>query len=283
MPSKYRRVAGIKVCQRDTQLYKFNLYRPRYPLFVAEIGSNHCGSLERAIELIDKAHVAGADAVKFQLWREEDISRKPDGSLRPFELPLDWIPTLQTHAHQREMAFLCTPFAPWAVAPLAGYVDAWKVGSYEALYTELVFAIPDDHKPLILSTGMSWDRNIARLMGFLRTPGLILTHCVSSYPTPYTEAGLERITKFRRRGFRVGYSSHTEGFTDVLVAATLNVVLVEKHIRLLDQPDSPDNGNWALRPAAFQTMIEETKNAVDARLSRFSRPAIAPGRRLFGA
>jgi len=181
------------------------------------------------------------------------------------------------------MAFLCTPFAPWAIPVLAPYVDAWKIGSFEALYTELVFALPADQKPLILSTGMTWDRSLSRLMQFLRSPGLILTHCISKYPTPYKEAGLMRVAAFKRRGFRTGYSSHTPGWMDVVVAATMGVCLVEKHIRLDDQPDSPDNGSWALRPSQFKQMIEDTHDAIDARRSRFNRAPVPAGRRIFGA
>lgn len=284
MPSKYRKIEGLKVPTREPQVYCHSLFRPRYPIFIAEIGSNHCGSIERATDLITAAADAGAQAVKFQLFRWVDILRKPENVDPRFELPLDWIPTLHTHAHQRDMAFLCTPFAPWAIPPLAGYVDGWKIGSYEALYTDLLFALPDDRKPLWLSTGMVWDRNIARLMGFLRTPGLILTHCVSKYPTSYKDAGLDRINRFKKRGFRVGYSSHTVGWTDVIVAASIApLVSVEKHIRFKDQPDSPDNGPWALSPSQFRTMIKETRDAVDARLSRYVRPPIAEGRRIFGA
>jgi sialic acid synthase SpsE len=216
------------------------------------------------------------------MFRWEDIVRRPADDDPRFELKPEWVPILQTHAHQREMAFLCTPFAPWAVPVLEPYVDGWKIGSFEALYTELVFALPADKKPLLLSLGMSWDRNIARLMGFIRSAGVILVHCVSKYPTPIEDAGLIRLKQYRNRGFRCGYSSHTAGWIDVVVASTYGISVVEKHFALDDQPISPDAGPWSLRPAEFTRMVKDTSDAIDARLSRFQRADCPPRRRIFG-
>ena len=269
--------------ERSPQFFRFNLVRPRYPIFIAEVGSNHCGDLDRAKRFIEIAKEVGASAVKFQLFKREDIARKPDLLAPETELPAEWIPELSAYAHSHDLGFLCTPFALWAIPVLAPYVDGWKISSYESLYTDLLFALPKDRKPLFYSTGMTWDRNLTRMAPFIISPGCIFMHCVPIYPTPYRQAGLIRLKQFKNRRWRCGYSSHTEGFADVVAASAFNLVAVEKHIQMDDQPASPDSGPWALKPAAFKTMIQETHNAIDARLSVFSRPDPAPGRRLFGA
>lgn len=221
---------------------------------IGEIGSNFGNSLEEAIERINIVADAGADGVKFQLYVLEDISKVPQQKDRKWELPPEWIPNLTEAAHRCGLAFLCTPFAPWAVKFLNPYVDAWKVGSFEA--DSLLFTIHmlPSQKLVLTSTGMLSNHGLSQLKK--RFPKVVYLHCVSKYPTSYREANPGRGKKL---GSLWGYSSHTNGFTDVLVALTLGASIIEKHIKF-GGVDSPDSGAHALPPESFKTMVQEIRN-----------------------
>ena len=114
-----KRAVGQGVGDRDPQLFRYNLTYPRFPVFIAEVGSNHCGDFGRAKRFVEITKEVGAHAVKFQLFKRADIARNPDAMAPETELPPDWIPELAAYAHSLDLAFLCTPFALWALPVLA--------------------------------------------------------------------------------------------------------------------------------------------------------------------
>jgi len=223
--------------------------------------------------LVDAAANTGADAVKFQLYRWEDIVTVPGAQDPRFELPPDWVPELAERAHSLGMDFLCTPFAPWAVEALRPYVGAWKIASFEALRPDLFLATDD--KVRIISIGMITEEERMDLMALC--PYDIFLHCVSSYPVRLKSSGLWRMKRLARRHHRIGISDHTTGWESVVSAVTMGARTIEKHIRLKNQPPSPDNGPWALRPARFKKMVKAIR-AVQASmdLPYPSRPTKLP-------
>lgn len=190
------------------------------PLFIAEVSSNHHQDLDRCIAFIDAAHDAGCQAVKFQLFKIDHLFA-PEilaQSLRhrqrkDWELSPDFIPKLAEHTHRRGMLFSCTPFYLDAVQELEPHVDFYKIASYELLWDELLARCAKTGKPVVLSTGMADQNEIAHAVHVLKDHGCdapVLLHCVSSYPTPVDQMHVANIETLRDRfQVRVGLSDHS--------------------------------------------------------------------------
>src|SRR3954469_22831409 len=174
------------------------------PLVIAEIGINHEGSLDKAIEMIDDAHAAGCECVKFQSHVIED-EMIPNGVIpgnatesiwdimARCALSEDEERRLKAYVESRGMIFLSTPFSRAAAVRLESMgVRAYKIGSGECNNYPLVRHIASYGKPVILSTGMNDLDSIEPSVNILRRAGVpyALLHCTSMYPTPYEKVHL---------------------------------------------------------------------------------------------
>lgn len=171
--------------------------------FVAEVSSNHNRNLDRCFEFIDVAAEIGCDAIKFQLFRVEELfapeilERSEDHRRRKqWELPVEFLPELYKRCNQVGIKFACTPFYLDAVQELLPYVSFFKIASYELLWKDLLIACAGTGKPVVLSTGMATMQEIEDAVDTLTRAGcknLTLLHCVSAYPTPVTACNLAAI------------------------------------------------------------------------------------------
>ncbi len=188
--------------------------------FIAEVSSNHQRDLQRSFAFIDAAAQAGCGAVKFQLFKIEQLfapeilaKSEKHRKRKEWELPLEFVPQLAKRCCELGIEFSCTPFYLDAVAELEPYVAFYKIASYELLWDDLLIACACTKKPVILSTGMATMEEIRHAVEVLRGNGceeLTLLHCTSAYPTPYTEANLAAIAMIRQAtGCEVGWSDHT--------------------------------------------------------------------------
>jgi sialic acid synthase SpsE len=188
--------------------------------FIAEVSSNHHRDLKRTLEFIDAAANAGCAAVKFQLFKIEQLfspeilaRSEKHRKRKEWELPLEFVPKLAQHCRKVGIEFSCTPFYLDAVAELEPYIDFYKIASYELLWDDLLAACAKTGKPIILSTGMALMDEIQHAVKVLRNNGCAsptLLHCTSAYPTPYAEANLAAIETIRQAtGCEVGWSDHT--------------------------------------------------------------------------
>jgi len=214
------------------------------PLIIAEISSNHNQDLERACALIRAAGDAGATAVKFQLFELESLfapevlmASPSHRDRKSWELPRHFIPTLSEEAHSRGMLFGCTPFDLNAADFLEPYVDFFKIASYELLWHDLIARCGASGKPVILSTGMASESEVASAVECLRESGcsdIALLHCVSSYPAPREDTNLKSILTLRNL-FNVpsGWSDHTHDPSVVLRAISRwGASIIELHFDL---------------------------------------------------
>lgn len=228
-----------------------------HPTYViAEIGSNHGGSLGRAFTLIEAAADAGADCAKFQLYREHELY---PGRSTPYALPDEWLPELQHHAHEIGLEFICSVFS---TETLAAYMEisppAIKIASPEATDLNLIDMAAETGLPLLIATGAcDWQQvaDIALVAGHAldRT---ILLHCVSSYPAPAAELNLSVLTRMRTDYGLVGFSDHTyEEHTAPMVAVAVGACVIEKHLTFSHYSDTPD-APFALEPDGFRRMVE---------------------------
>ncbi len=208
----------------------------------AEIGVNHEGDEAVAIDLINKAAAAGADAVKFQTFEiEHYISREqPERYHRTkgFQLSRDAFRRLKAAADAAGVLFFSTPLSFHDVVFLDEIVPIFKVSSGDLTFLNLIEAIAATNKPMIVSTGLgSYDEIAAAVDRILsirpaaRDDGsLMLMHCVSVYPTDADNANLRNIQWLKDTfGLPVGYSDHTLGTKACELAVAMGAVALEKH------------------------------------------------------
>jgi N-acetylneuraminate synthase len=190
------------------------------PFFIAEVSSNHHQSLDRCLAFIDTAVDCGFDAVKFQLFRIEQLfapevlARSEEHRERKrWELSPAFLPDLASRCEERGIAFSCTPFDLEAVSLLTPHVAFFKIASYELTWPALLQACARTGKPVILSTGMATLDEVTTATKTLRDAGcedLTLLHCSSAYPTPPEQANLAAIETIRAAtGCPTGWSDHT--------------------------------------------------------------------------
>ena len=247
---------------------------------VAEIGSNHNHDLALAHGLIRAAAQAGADAVKFQLFRANGLYpphagrvQTPMGQadLRELfeagELPYEWLPELRDAATHAGVSFVCAAFDEETLDRLAALEPAAiKVASPELNHIPLLRRAARLRRPLICSTGLCTLADIEEALDTIRgdwpEPELILLQCVSAYPLPPEQANLGAIRTLRDAfGFAVGLSDHTTEPQRVpAVAVALGARLIEKHFTLDRTLSGPDH-SFALEPDDFARMVRTIRLA----------------------
>jgi N-acetylneuraminate synthase len=229
---------------------------------IAEIGVNHDGSVEQAMDLIDAAHQAGADTVKFQTFRADKLASSSapraryqengDDSdsqleiLRRLELSPDDFREISKHCDNVGIEFLSTPFDIDSAVFLCGLgVRRFKIGSGDLTNTLLLRKVASFRLPVILSTGMATNDEIDEALDVLDrggAPDVALLHCISRYPTPVEDLQLLEIVRLRRTfDRRVGFSDHSVGCEAALVARALGACIIEKHLTLDRELSGPDH------------------------------------------
>ncbi|MBI2094022.1 MAG: N-acetylneuraminate synthase family protein [Candidatus Omnitrophica bacterium] len=227
------------------------------PFIIAEAAVNHQGDVEHAKRMVYLAHAVGADAIKFQLHLPDREMLRTVPSSSNFKEPLYDI-LIKTHldidehrqlkrlCEQLGILYLCTPFSREASDLLEELgVLVFKTGSGELTNLPLQAHIAKKGKPMIVSTGMCTVEEIQETVDLIKKIGtpLILTHCVSAYPTPYPLVNLGMIPTYTQRfSVPVGLSDHSRGIYTALGAVALGACVLEKHYtldRLQEGPDHP--------------------------------------------
>lgn len=231
--------------------------------FCADIGSNHCGSLDSAVEHIKRAALAGATQVKFQYFRGELLTSNPQHQqdLKPFEVPQDWLIPLRYAAQQVKVQIGYSVFHPSLVRDVAPFADFLKVSAYDLMYQDLILECARwDSLLLVLSTAMATDEEVCEASRWVeprhRSPIWWLTG-TACYPCPQEEVHLARLGYLRDLvGPRVGFSDHTLGTQAAVAATLLGAGYVEKHFRVGECQGSPDRDH-SISSFGFATMVGE--------------------------
>lgn len=250
--------------------------RPVY--VVAEMSANHHHSLDRAVEIVEAAAAAGADAIKLQTYTPDTITidcdnehfRVGEGTLwegrtlhdlyAEAYTPWEWHPRLKEVAEGLGLHCFSSPFDGSAVEFLEQLgVPAYKLASFEIVDLGLIRAAAATGKPLILSTGMATRNEIdeaVRTAREAKAAGIALLKCTSAYPSPPEAMNLRTIPDMARElGVPVGLSDHTMGVAVPVAAVALGACIVEKHFTLSRDDRGPDSA-FSLEPAEFRTMVE---------------------------
>lgn len=242
-----------------------NLNSADSTFIIAEAGSNHGGHFELASELITEASAAGADAIKFQMWDPEEFFTDPDTIERAAETqfsPEEWV-DLKDIADEECVEFFASAFDESSVDLLVDRLDApiVKVASSDITHIPLLEYISQKNRPVVLSTGMSTLGEIERAIDTVEPPSadLYLLECVSSYPVDLEDLNLSVIETLQTAfDYSVGFSDHTLGTVAPVVAVGLGAEIVEKHLTLDRDLDSPDH-EFSLGPSEFATMVERIR------------------------
>ena len=252
------------------------------PYVICELSGNHNGSLERCLTMVDAAAETGCDAIKIQTYTADTITLDVDrpefkihGGLWDgrtlYELyeeahtPFEWHAAIFERARQRGVTIFSSPFDETAVDLLDSLgAPAFKIASFEAVDLPLIKYAAAKGKPLIISTGMA---NLTEMQTALDTalaagaPGVLLLHCVSSYPATFADANVRTVPDMAARfGCPIGLSDHTPGTAASVAAVSLGACAVEKHFTLARADGGPDAA-FSLEPAEFKALVDDTKNA----------------------
>jgi N-acetylneuraminate synthase len=250
------------------------------PFVVAEISANHNGSLQRALDLIDAAQDAGADAVKIQTYSADTLTIDFDGPgfkiegglwdgrtlydlYREASTPWEWHAPLFDHAARRGIIIFSTPFDETAVDLLERLnAPAYKIASFEAADLPLVKRAASTGRPIIISTGMCNSAELDEVVAAVHSVGnqsLILLHCVSSYPALAADSNLRTIPFLSgNRGVIVGLSDHTLGNAVAVGAVALGACMIEKHFTLRRADGGPDAA-FSLEPNEFADLVKDCR------------------------
>lgn len=248
---------------------------------IAEAGVNHNGDFDTALKLIEKAHAAGADCVKFQTFiSEEGVSRCAEKAayqkktcgqaesqldmVKKLELPFETFLRLKEHCDRLGIAFLSTPFDLPSVRFLNTMdLPFWKLPSGEVTNLPYLLAIARTKKPVVMSTGMCELEEVRAALDVLRsngTPKITLLHCNTEYPTPYEDVNLRAMAAMGERfGVDVGYSDHTPGIEVPIAAAALGAAVIEKHFTLDRNMEGPDH-KASLEPGELAAMVTAVRH-----------------------
>lgn len=240
---------------------------------IAEVGGNHDGNINTALELIYLASEAGADAVKFQTFTAEKLVSKTADALpqarragytsqlerfKDLEFSeFDWERIIQ-ECKKENIDFLTTCFDPETLRLFSPRMKFIKIASGDLTYKALLREARATGKHVLLSSGMSSMEEINEAVRILDRDNVTVLHCVSAYPTPDDHANLGVITSLKSIYSSVGYSDHTVGITACLVALGLGAEVIEKHFTL---DSSKEYGDHPLS-AEFEelkVLVEESK------------------------
>jgi pseudaminic acid synthase len=257
------------------------------PYLIAEVSGNHNQSLERALEIVDAASRAGADAIKLQTYTAEtmtldlhapgfviDDPKSLWAGRQLYELyqeahtPWEWHGTIMERARSHGLHCFSTPFDNTAVDFLESLnVPAYKIASFECTDSPLIHRVARTGKPMIISTGMATVAEIDEAVRAARDAGcaqIVLLKCTSTYPATPEDSNLRTIANMGRTfGCEIGLSDHTMGCGVAVAAVAFGASVIEKHFTLRRADGGVDSA-FSLEPEEFGQLRVETERAWQA-------------------
>lgn len=257
--------------------------------FIAEAGVNHNGNLELALELVNEAFKAGADAVKFQTFKADKLVKKGTAKVKYQKLndshqdQYQMLKSLELDQYQHnkiislckklKIQFMSTPFdVDSANFLVQSGMRIIKIPSGEITNFPLIENLTTYNVPIILSTGMSTLLEVSEAVSFIKKCRkkyglstnlknfLTLLHCTSNYPTSLKDVNLRAMITLKNKfALPVGYSDHTEGILISIAAASLGANVIEKHFTLDRSMPGPDHLS-SIEPSELKELIKSIRS-----------------------
>lgn len=261
--------------------------RKNPPFIIAEMSGNHNQSLTRALEIVEAAAQAGADALKIQTYtadtmtlnlKENEFFIKDQKSLWSgrslYDLyseaytPWEWHKPIFDRCHELGMIYLSTPFDATAVDFLETLnPPIYKIASFENTDIPLIKKVAQTHKPMIISTGMASEEELDLTVKTARENGateIILLKCTSSYPATAENTNILTIPDLKEKfKTEVGLSDHTVGISVACASVALGATVIEKHFTISRSEGGVDSA-FSLEPHELKELVIQTKQAWQA-------------------
>lgn len=257
--------------------------------FIADIGANHNGSLEKAISLIHLARESGADAAKFQNFKADRIVSRfgfeqLSGQLAhqskwkksvyevycDASINEDWTEILKAECDKVGIDYFTSPYDFQSVDLVNPYVDLYKIGSGDISWLEIVDYILDKGKPVLIATGASTMNDVKRVMDMAlnKTEEVVLMQCNTNYTgndENFDFVNLNVLKEFRKQypDIVLGLSDHTAGHATVLGSIALGARVIEKHFTDDNNQEGPDHG-FAMNPVSWREMVDRSYELIRA-------------------
>lgn len=253
-------------------------------IIIAEAGVNHNGSLKMAKQLIDIAKESGANFIKFQSFKADNLvtrnalkanyqlknikknkNKFQSDMLKKLELEKSEIYLLNKYSNKKKIKFLLSPFDIESVQIIKSLKLKYiKIPSGEITNLPLLKEIGKNKFKIFLSTGMSKINEIKDALKILINSGtkknnIFLLHCNSEYPTPYNDVNLNILKSFKNKfKLKIGYSDHTMGDHISIAAVTMGAEVIEKHITINKNLKGPDH-ICSMSPKEFKNFVEKIR------------------------
>lgn len=247
---------------------------------IAEAGVNHNGDMSLAIELVHAAKESGADCVKFQTFKADDLVSKsspkakyqlettdPKQSqyemLKALELKVEDFARLKEECDKLKICFLSTPYNTWDVDLLEEIgTSAYKIASAMSVEPHLLRHVAKTGKPILLSTGMCTMDEVSSTVNTLIEAGneqVLLFQCTTDYPSRVEDVNLNAMAAIAETtGVLTGYSDHCESFTASIAAVALGACAIERHFTLDKTMLGPDH-QASSSPEEFSTLVKSIR------------------------
>ena len=248
---------------------------------IAELSANHNHNYDLAVKTIEAMAESGADAVKIQTYTPDSLVMNIDNEyfgaiksgiwkgIKKYDLykeactPYEWQPKLKDVAENLGLVFFSTPFDLDGVDFLAEMnIPIYKIASFEINDIPLIRKVAQQHKPIIMSTGVAGIDDIDLAINTCHKEGcydITLLKCTSEYPASYDDANLLTIPDMSQRfGVKVGVSDHSMGSIVPITSVALGAEAIEKHFILDRSLGGPDSA-FSMEPAEFKKMVEEVR------------------------
>ena len=251
--------------------------------FIADIASNHDGSLSRAKKLIRLAAKAGANAAKFQNFTGETlVSEKGFSKVGKIDhqaewkgsvydeynkcsVPLSWTKHLKKECNKNNIEYFTSPYNLDFIDDLKNYVNIWKIGSGDITWHESILKMSSQKKPIILATGASNLNDVKLAMKIIskKTKNIVLMQCNTNYTGSiknYSFINLNVLKLYKKMYPKVilGLSDHTPGHTTVLGSIALGAKVIEKHFTDNNYRKGPDH-KFSLNPKDWKEMVDKSR------------------------
>ncbi len=269
---------------RNFKIGKTTIGEDEPTYFIADIAANHDGSLERAIELIKRCAEAGANAAKFQNFKAETIvsdlgfkslkrkqSHQSNWKKSIYEvydeasISLEWTHKLKKACDDAGIEYFTAPYDLSVLDHLDRFVAAWKIGSGDITWHELIDLLSRKEKPVLIASGASNMNDVKNAMDILskNKKEIVLMQCNTNYTGSlenFKFINLSVLKSFKKEfpNTVLGLSDHTPGHTTVLGAISLGARVIEKHFTDDNLREGPDH-KFSMDPTSWSEMVRRSR------------------------